>query len=129
MRLEVLTPPERIFDGEVVKVVAEATNGSFGVLERHIDMVAPLVPSVLSYEQADGAVGYIGVDEGVLVKCGDRVSVAVRRAVRGDDLGALRRMAREEFLAVDEQEKLARGALARLEAGVIRRMLDLERRQ
>ena len=127
MKLVVFTPEERIFEGEVAKVVAEATNGSFGMLERHIDIVAPLTAGILVFEDSDGTTGYLGVDEGILVKCDNVVSVAVRRAVLGRDLPGLRRVVAEEFLAVDDQERVARSALARLEAGVIRRMLDLER--
>lgn len=127
MRLVVLTPDERLFDAEVVKIVAEATNGSFGMLERHVDTVAPLTPGILTFEDRDGGTGYFGLDEGILVKCGDEVSVAVRRAARGADLAELRRIVREEFQAYDAQERAARGALARLEAGVMRRMLELER--
>lgn len=128
MRLLVYTPDEHVFDAPVVKVVAEATNGSFGMLERHIDMVAPLAPGVLVFQGEDGETGYFGLDEGILVKCGDRVSVATRRAVRGDSLADLRRLIEEEFLVFDEDELVARRALARLEAGVVRRMLELERR-
>ena len=127
MRLFIYTPVEQIFDAEVVKVVAEATNGSFGMLERHIDMVAPLVPGVLVFQTNDGATGYFGLDEGILVKCGSTVSVATRRAVRGHSLADLRRLTEEEFLVFDEDELVARRALARLEAGVVRRMLELER--
>jgi F-type H+-transporting ATPase subunit epsilon len=128
MRLVVYTPEEQVFDGPVVKIVAEATNGSFGILERHIDIVAPLAAGVLVFEAASGDAGYVGLDEGLLVKCGETVSVAARRAVRGRDLAELRRLVAEEFLAIDEQERVARSALARLEAGVVRRMLELERR-
>ncbi|WP_343081815.1 F0F1 ATP synthase subunit epsilon [Ostreiculturibacter nitratireducens] len=128
MKLEVVTPEERVFDGEVTKIVAEATNGSFGILPRHIDLVAPLTAGILFYEDKAGEPGFVGVDEGILVKCGDVVSVAVRRAVVEHDLANLRRIVRDVLTEVDEHERAARGALARLEAGVVRRMLELERR-
>jgi F-type H+-transporting ATPase subunit epsilon len=128
MRLLVYTPDEHVFDAPVVKVVAEATNGSFGMLERHIDMVAPLTSGVLEFQGEDGETGYLGLDEGILVKCGGTVSVATRRAVRGGSLADLRRLVEEEFLVFDEEELIARRALARLETGVVRRMLELERR-
>lgn len=127
MKLVVLVPEARLFDGAVAKVVAEATTGSFALLPRHADLVAPLVPGVLVYETAEGETGYFGVDEGLLVKCADEVSVAVRRAVGGRDLAELRRLVEEEYLALDEEERVARSALARLEAGVVRRMLELDR--
>ena len=127
MKLVVVTPEERLFDADVVKVIAEATNGSFGMLKRHIDIVAPLAPGILTFEDATGKTGYFGVDEGILVKCGEEVSVAVRRATFSRDLAELRRIVKEEFQAFDAVERAARGALTRLEAGVMRRMVELER--
>ncbi len=52
MRLKVLLPTEVLVDEEVVKVTAEAENGSFCLLPRHIDFVAALVPSLLSFVKA-----------------------------------------------------------------------------
>jgi F-type H+-transporting ATPase subunit epsilon len=126
MRLVVLTPETHLFDAPVTKVVAEATNGAFALLERHVDMTAPLVVGVLVYEATDGVTGYFGIDEGLLVKCDDVVTVAVRRAFAGRDLDELRRLVARRFRAVDDREAAIRGSLARLEAGVVRRMLDLE---
>jgi len=54
------------------------------------------------------------------------VRVATRRAVRGDDLDVLRETVRREFLALSEREREARSAVARLEAGVIRRFIEIE---
>lgn len=129
MRLRVLTPVAHVFEGPVSKVSADATNGAFTLLPRHVDMTAPLVPGVLAYADPDGTPGYFGIDEGVLTKCGAEVSVAVRRAVRGRDLAELRHLVAREFLAFDEHEQTTRRALARLEAGAVRRMLELERQR
>lgn len=129
MRLVLLTPEERLFDAPVSKVVAEATNGAFALLERHVDMTAPLVVGVLVYETPGRATGYFGIDEGLLVKCDDVVTVAVRRAVPGRDLAELRRLVALRFGGVDEHEQAMRGSLARLEAGVVRRILDLEQQR
>lgn len=128
MRLKVLLPTEVLVDQEVGKVVAEAQNGSFGMLPRHIDFVAALTPSILLYETEDGDELYLGIDEAILVKCGDDVVVSTRRAVPGDDLHTLRETVRERYLELDEREKLARSALARLEAGVVRRFIELQER-
>ena len=127
MMLAIHTPKDRIFKGEVVSITAEATNGGFGLLENHIDMVAPLTAGVLSAVNADGSVLYFGVDRGILVKCAQTVSVAAGRAVRGDDLADLRQVVDRVFVAIDEPERVARSVLARLEAGIMRRMLELER--
>jgi F-type H+-transporting ATPase subunit epsilon len=124
MRLEVTVPSRVMLDQAVTKVVAEGQGGSFCLLPRHIDMAAALVPGLLSFTSADGAQGLLGIDEGVLVKRGGDVLVATLNAVRGDDLATLRAAVRERFIELDEHERVARSALARLEAGVVRRFLQ-----
>lgn len=126
MHLKVLLPTKVLVDQEVGKVVAEAHNGSFGILPRHIDFVAALAPGILLYETTDAEERYLGIDEGILVKCGDEVLVTSRSAVPGDDLHTLRDTIRERYLELDEREKSARSALARLEAGVVRRFIELQ---
>jgi F-type H+-transporting ATPase subunit epsilon len=127
MRLTVLLPTEILVDEEVAKVVAEAQNGSFCLLPRHIDFVAALVPGLLSFvKTADGAEEFLAVDEGLLVKCGPQVLVSTRQAVRGEELGFLRETVEKTFKVLTDQEKRARTALANLEANFIRRFLKLE---
>ena len=50
---------------------------------------------------------------------------ATRNAIAGTDLDTLSRLVAREFLELDERERLARSALARLEAGAARRLLEL----
>jgi F-type H+-transporting ATPase subunit epsilon len=128
MRLKVLLPTDILVDEEVAKVTAEAENGSFCLLPRHIDFVAALVPGLLSFVKP-GAAGeeFLAVDEGILVKCGPEVLVSTRQAVRGPELGQLRVMVAKNFKVLTDQEKRARSALAHLEANFIRRFLKLEK--
>ncbi|MBL29487.1 MAG: F0F1 ATP synthase subunit epsilon [Rhodospirillaceae bacterium] len=125
MHLKVLLPTRVLVDTEIAKVSAEAANGAFTLLPRHIDFVASLVPGILTYQPTDGAEAFLAVDEGILVKCGDEVLISTRRAAPGDDLHALRDRVEQTYLHLDEHERLARSALARLEAGVVRRFMDL----
>ena len=128
MRLKLLLPTEVLADEAVSKVIAEAENGYFCLLPRHVDVVAPLVPGILTFTSLDGDEQFIAVDEGTLVKCGPTVLVSTRNAVRGTDLEHLRAEVADSFQKLDEQERLARTALARLEAGTIRRFVALEKR-
>ena len=111
---------------EVLKVIAEAENGSFCLLPRHIDMVAALAPGILSYTTHDGREEFLGTDEGILVKNGPEVLVSVRDAVRGPDLGLLKQTISARFHSLDERERRARSALARLEADFVRRFIELD---
>lgn len=126
MHLHVFSPADSAFDGEVLDLSAQGHDGQFGILPRHVDYTAPLVPGILAFTDADGREGFIAVDGGVLLKIGRKVRVATRRAVCGDDLGVLRETVQREFLALSEREREARNAVARLEAGIIRRFLQIE---
>ena len=128
MRLTLLLPSHVLVDEDVTKVVAEAENGWFCLLPRHADFVAALVPGILVFTTTDGAEGLVAIDHGVLVKCASEVLVSVWRGAMGEDLESLRAVVEREFLALDDRERAARGALARLEAGVVRRFVELEAR-
>lgn len=126
MNLKVLLPTEVFVDRDVTKVVAEAENGSFCLLPRHIDFVTALVPGLLSYFIDDEQEVFLGIDEGILVKCGTEVLVSTRHAVQGPDLGSLQRTIDEQFRVLDEKEKMARTAVAKLEANLVRCFLELQ---
>lgn len=112
---------------DVLRIVAETREGSFGILPHRLDCVAALAPGILTYETTlDGEV-FVAVDEGVLVKTGPDVLISVRRALGGTDLGKLREAVEREFLTLDEHEQDVRSVLAKVEGDLIRRMASLHR--
>jgi len=127
MRLEVLTPTAVLLDVAVSKVIAEAPNGLFCLLPRHVDFVAALVPAILYYTSEDGREHLVAVDEGCLVKFGEHVRVSTLHAVAGVDADRLQATVTDSFLNIDDDARRARSALARLESGAIHRLVELER--
>ncbi len=127
MRLKILLPTEIFLDLEVQQVVAESSNGSFCLKPRHIDFVTVLVPGILSYLDGADREAFVAVDRGALIKCRSEVLVSVANAVMGPDLGSLQQTVRDEFMVHDEKERLARTAVARLEANFIRQFMRFER--
>ena len=125
MRLKIVLPTEILLDTEVAKVIAEAENGAFCLLPRHVDFIAALAPGLLMYASLSGREEYLAVDAGVLVKCGEEVLVSTRHAVRGGDLGQLKQIIDAEFLRIDEREAMARAILSKLEADTVRRFVKL----
>jgi F-type H+-transporting ATPase subunit epsilon len=125
MHLKILLPYKIFADRQdVLRIVAVSHEGSFGLLPRRLDCVAPLSAGILVFEtEAEGEV-YIAVDEGVLVKTGADVLVSVRNAIGGMGLGKLREAVEEEFLLLDEQEQKVRSVLAKMESGFIRRLAE-----
>ena len=125
MNLKVLLP-FRIF-AEVTgvsRIMAETRDGSFGLLPRRLDCVAALAPGILIYENQGEAEVYVAVDEGILVKTGLDVLVSVRNAIGGTDLGQLRQAVEREFLNLNEREQNVRSVMARMESGLIRRLVE-----
>lgn len=106
---------------DVLRIVAETHDGSFGLLPHRRDCVAALVPGILIFETAADGEVCVAVDEGVLLKAGPEVLVSVRRAIGGPDLGRLRAAVEQEFLALDEQEQSVRVVMAKLESGFLHR--------
>jgi len=125
VKLKIMIPSEIFLEEEVTKVVAEAENGFFCFLPRHVDYTAALVPGVLSYTTADGRDHYLAVDVGTIVKKGDQVLVSTRNAVAGGALGELKDVVVARFREIDEREKKARAAAAKIELDVLRRFMEL----
>ena len=122
MKLKILLPfkvfAEKV---DVLRIVAESRNGSFGLLPQRLDCVAALAPGILIYETVTEGEVCVAVDEGVLVKTGSNVLISVRNAIGGTDLGELHKAVEQEFLNLDEQERSVRSVLAKLEGGFITR--------
>jgi len=127
MNLRILLPAQVFTElSNVSRIVVETTAGSFGILPHRLDCVATLVAGILIYQTAASGEIYVAVDEGVLVKTGSDVLVSVRRAIEGKDLGQLRDSVEQEFLALDDQEKNIRSAMAKLESGFLRRLATFQ---
>ena len=125
MRLKLLAPTEVLVDEDVTKIIAEADNGHFCLLPRHIDFLASLVPGILSYTDPTGQEQFVAIDEGLLVKQDQEVLVSTRQAIPGSDLGQLRETVKDEFETLDERQRVCHSAIASLEANFLRRFLEL----
>jgi F-type H+-transporting ATPase subunit epsilon len=127
MNLKLLLPFQVFAEkADVLRIVAETRDGSFGLLPRRLDCVAALTPGILTYETAADGEAYVAVDGGVLVKTGGDVFVSVRRAMCGTDLGQLRDAVEREFLTLDEREQTLRTVMAKLETGFLRRFASFQ---
>jgi F-type H+-transporting ATPase subunit epsilon len=125
MHLKVLLP-FRVYAERtgVSRIVAETSEGSFGLLPHRLDCVAALAPGILIYEHETEGEVYVAVDEGVLVKTGLDVLVSVRNAIGGTDLGQLHEAVKREFLTLNDREQNVRSVMAKMESGFIRRLAE-----
>lgn len=126
MYLELATPTQVLVNEPVTKIMAEAINGAFELLPRHVDFVTALVPGILSYTTNENKTCYVAVDNGILVKAGDAVRVGTRQAFKEQDLTHLRNLISESFNIQGEQEIQSRSALHKMEADIVRRFWKME---
>ena len=127
MNLTILLPFQVFAEKtDVSRIVAETPDGSFGLLPNRLDCVATLAPGILTYETTTEGAIYVAVDEGVLVKTGTDVFVSVRRAISGTDLDQLRDAVDKKFRTLDEQEQNMRTVMAKLESGLLRRLVNFK---
>lgn len=125
MTLKILLPFQ-IFTikTDVLRIVAETQEGSFGLLPHRLDCVAVIVPGILMFEtKADGEV-YLAVDEGVLIKVGKDVNVSVRNAIAGTELAKLHEAVEQEFLSLNELEERLSTVMKKMESRFIHRLKE-----
>ena len=68
----VVNIPEKVVlrDEEVACLVVQTPSGSYGIWPHRLDLVTPLRPGILTYEDHQGLEHYIALDEGILLKSG-----------------------------------------------------------
>ena|SRR3990167_10460941 len=125
MLLKVITPTNIITKEKVVKVIGEDPDGSFGILPKHIDFVTKIVPSILVFTDDQGE-GYIGVDEGILVKQQDVIQISVQAALESRNLGQLHNEMELLFRKQEEEEEQAGLETTKLELGIVKSFYDLK---
>lgn len=125
MRVSIGLPGGMLYDGTATRLNAKGPQGGFGILPNHVDFVTALVPSVLLVTEADGTERVFGIDEGLLVKKGHDIKIAVRRGVESADLASLHDTVGAFFAGIEDEERVARAALSRLEADMVRRFAGL----
>lgn len=126
INLKILLPDKTFLKREVKKVTAEAENGWFCLLPKHVDFTTSLTPGILMLTNPEGKDILLAIDEGILIKYGEEVIISTRNAIEGEDLGELKDRVEEIFIKTDEKEKDAQTALSKLEADFVRSFLNLE---
>lgn len=125
MHLKILLPFQVFLEKrDVSRIVADTSEGSFGLLPHRLDFVAVLEPGVFVYENETEGEVYLAVDKGIISKTGMDVLVSVRNAIRGNNLSQLQEAVEKEFLTLDKHEQSLRSVMTKLESGIIRRFVE-----
>lgn len=83
MYLEIVTPDQKVFEGEVVSVSFPGTDGSFQVLNHHAPLLSTLKRGTIVYKDAKNEFKVV-VDGGVVEVLNNKVVVLAESIIEED---------------------------------------------
>jgi F-type H+-transporting ATPase subunit epsilon len=75
MLLEIVTPDEKVFEGEAKYVQLPGKEGLFGILDNHAPIVSTLVKGRVKVEALDGDIQFFEIGGGVVEMNNNKVIV------------------------------------------------------
>ncbi len=102
------------------RVRVKTVSGWWGFMPQHRDIVTLVLPGIVTCSQGKGRFLFVAVDEGILTKSKERLTLAVRKAASGPSTAALERIVLEEYKAADEHAAHTKQIIARLEADFLK---------
>ncbi|WP_347158692.1 F0F1 ATP synthase subunit epsilon [Pontibacter chitinilyticus] len=84
------------------------------------------MPGILLYESVTEGEVFVALDEGVLIKAGQRIFISVRHALGGSGLDKLHQLVTQEFLNRSECEKNVRSVLAKRKSNFVRQFINFQ---
>lgn len=85
-KLKIITPDKSFFDGETTQIIVRTTEGDVGILAKHSDYVANLVPGTFKVKTENGEFRSAAVSDGVIFVFGGEVTVLVSSAEWSDEI-------------------------------------------
>lgn len=80
MKLEIVTPDQIVFSGEVELVTLPGINGLFTILENHAPIISPLTKGTLRYKTSKGEInhtitgGFVELNNNTVSVCAESIS-------------------------------------------------------
>jgi len=81
MKIDIVAPLGRIFQGEIKEATFPGIDGEFGVLDGHAPLITNLNPGVISLKKADGKEEVIAINWGYVEVTPNHINVLAEGAV------------------------------------------------
>lgn len=81
MHLEVITPEQKVFEGEVTIATLPGSDGSFQIMKNHAPLVSSLAKGKLSYETNDGDLMEHEIEGGVVEVLNNQIIVLAEKVL------------------------------------------------
>ena len=124
LRLEIVTPEEKIYSEDVEMVTLPGSEGELGVYPRHVPVMTTLVPGELRIRK-DGRETSMAVGEGFVEIRGDAVSVLTDMALEADKIDEAGAAAAVERAKAAMKEDLGKEDVAAVQASLQKALAQL----
>ncbi|HEX9649141.1 MAG TPA: ATP synthase F1 subunit epsilon [Cyclobacteriaceae bacterium] len=84
MYLEVITPEQKVFEGEVTITTLPGSDGSFQILNHHASLVSSLGKGTLSFKTKEGDYLEHKIEGGVVEVLNNKVIVLAEKILKDD---------------------------------------------
>ena len=112
---------------EVISFVGEDTSGSFGILAGHARLMTALLFGLARFRRADGHWRYLAFPGALLYFVNDELSISTRRYLLDEDYGRISAALQEQLLAEEEDLRIMKESLHRMEEELLRRLWEMHR--
>jgi F-type H+-transporting ATPase subunit epsilon len=112
---------------EVISFVGEDASGSFGILAGHARMMTALLFGLARFRRSDGHWHYLALPGALLYFVKDELSISARRYLLDDDYERISAALQEQLLAEEEDLRVMKESLHRMEEELLRRMWEIHR--
>lgn len=128
LTLDIVTPEEKFFSGEVENVYLPGTEGELGILPGHVPLVTAIEAGELRYSRG-GSVEELAVGAGFVEVTQEKVTVLTDLAITDTDIDeskveAAMRRAEEALSSIDHSENTEE--VAALQAAIAKSMAQLK---
>ena len=91
MKLDIVTPLGRIFEGEVKEAYFPGIEGEFGVLDGHAPLMTTLMPGIITIKKHDNSEEIIAINSGYVEVNSNYINVLVdgAEAISGKNSGEI----------------------------------------
>ncbi len=125
LKLEIVTPEEKVYSEDVEMVTLPGVEGEIGVYPNHVPLMTQLVPGEVSVRK-DGQPYYLAVGEGFVEIRGDRVSILSDMAVGADKIDEAKAEEARKRAEARLAEKLDEEEVAAINASLAHSLAQLK---
>ena len=112
---------------DIVSFVGEDASGSFGILAGHARLMTSLLFGLARFRHADGAWHYLALPGALIYFVNDKLSISTRRYLLDDDYERISTALQQQLLAEEEDLRVMKESLHRMEESLLRRMWEMNR--